>query len=272
MNGKLKINDLLQLNEEQLRHTKIRLNMNNGEHDPIELYKKDSSILLGWNYHNNKTYKLGQISVGFVHMGGDKWLLFTVGLITKVLDIPKDSGIGVKFETLKQYEDLFGRVVVEYKNHSQQLFRNAEGIIDNLIVKEIIPTVYTGFDFPGYHKVHLTYSELETIVRGNYPGYQNALGHQKAVYVLTDTSNGKLYVGSATSKYGMLLSRWTSYVNCGHGGNVELKELSFDHIKEYFTYSILENYNENIDDEYILERESYWKEVLDTRKHGYNKN
>jgi len=29
----------------------------------------------------------------------------------------------------------------------------------------------------------------------------------------------------------MILGRWKSYVNTGHGGNVELKTLSFNHIK-----------------------------------------
>ena len=62
----------------------------------------------------------------------------------------------------------------------------------------------------------------------------------------------------------------------GHGGNVELRELvkqqGFNYVKENFQYSILENYNARMDDEYILKRESWWKETLCTRTHGYNKN
>ena len=83
-------------------------------------------------------------------------------------------------------------------------------------------------------------------------------------------------MGSATSQTGMLLQRWSNYVADGHGGNVELRELikqnGFDYIKENFQYSILENYNARMDDEYILMRESWWKETLCTRTHGYNKN
>ena len=148
--------------------------------------------------------------------------------------------------------------------------------MDNLIVKEIIPSIYTGFDFPGYQNVRLTFSELETIINGYYPGYKNALERQKAVYVQTDRATGKLYVGSATSDNGMLLARWRNYIANGHGGNKDLidlvKEKGFDYIKANFTYSILENFNESTDDHYVLERESYWKEVFDTRKHGYNRN
>ena len=34
-----------------------------------------------------------------------------------------------------------------------------------------------------------------------------------------------MYVGSATAQYGMLLQRWTNYIDNGHGGNVELKHI-----------------------------------------------
>ena len=74
----------------------------------------------------------------------------------------------------------------------------------------------------------------------------------------------------------MLLQRWSNYVENGHGGNIELKKLveekGFDYVKKYFQYSILENYNAKIDDHIILEHESWWKDTLQSRKHGYNAN
>ena len=276
MNGQLKLNDLLQLTKEDLSRTKVRLNMDNGEKDPIDIFKKNPDELLSWNYYNNKTYKQNQISIGLVNRGNDCYLLFTVGRILKVLDLPKNTAVGVEYETIDEYKDLYGRVVVSYHNNSQNLFRNADTIMDDLIIKEILPSVFTGFDFPGYQNVFLSFDQLETIVNGRYPSYQNALKRQKAVYVQTDRATGKLYVGSATSDNGMLLARWKSYISNGHGGNKELKEIvnkqGFDYIKKNFTYSIIENFDEGTDDDYILERETYWKEVLDTRNHGYNCN
>lgn len=83
-------------------------------------------------------------------------------------------------------------------------------------------------------------------------------------------------IPSATSDYGMLLQRWKSYVANGHGGNKELIELvnekGYEYIKANFQYSILENYNARVDDHIILERESWWKETLQTKKYGYNSN
>ena len=280
MDKELKLNDLLNLTEEELSRTKIRLNTYNGEKNPIDDFKNDPQSLLAWNYWNNKPYKEGQISIGLVNMGNDKWLLFTVGEITKILDKPVNSydginGVQVEYNTFEKYSCLFGRVIIKYHNKTQQLFRNSN-LIYELEVIEILPSVYSGFDFPGYDNVSLSYNELETIVNGNYPSYQNALYNQKAVYLLTDKATGKLYVGSATSENGMLLARWSNYVANGHGGNVDLialvNEKGFNYIKQNFQYTILENYNSKIDDEYILKRESYWKKVFRSKEFGYNKN
>lgn len=277
MKDRLLLNELLNLTSEELLVTKVRLNTYNGKTNPIDEFKKNPEELLNWNYWNNKSYRKGQISIGLVYMGDHKYLLFTIGRIINILDkAPDFKGVAVEYETLEKYQSLYGRVVIKYQNHSQQLFRNADGIINDLEIVEILPSIYSGFDFPGYDNVHLTYDELRTIVNGNYPSYKNALENQKAVYLQTDTLTGKLYVGSATSDNGMLLARWRSYIECGHGGNVGLKELieveGFDYIKNNFTYTIIENFNARTPDEYVLERESYWKTVLNSRKTGYNKN
>lgn len=280
MEGILKLNDLLGLTKEELSKTKIRLNTYNGERNPIDEFKKNPQSLLDWNYWNNKPYKTGQISIGLVNMGNDRWLLFTVGKIRKILDKPQNSsdgknGIQVEYETLEKYQELYGRVIIYYHNTAQQLFRNADPLINELEIREILPKIFTGFDFPGYDNVCLSFDELETIVKGDHMSYHNALKNQKAVYLQTDKATGKLYVGSATAKE-MLLARWRSYILNGHGGNKDLKTLvkekGFDYIKQNFQYTILEIFNETVSDDYVLHRESYWKKVLQSRQFGYNKN
>ena len=144
------------------------------------------------------------------------------------------------------------------------------------MANQILPDCFDGDDFPGYDKVRLPFRQLEAIITRGKKGCVAALGNQKAVYLITDKHNGKLYVGSATSNTGMLLQRWSNYVNNGHGGNKELVTLvereGFDYARENFQYSILENYNAKVDDHIILERESWWKETLQSRVWGYNSN
>ncbi len=80
-----------------------------------------------------------------------------------------------------------------------------------------------------------------------------------------------MYIGSAYGE-NMILGRWQSYVKTGNGGNLGLKELSFDYIKHNFKFSILDIFKSTVDDQLIIARENWWKSVLQTRKFGYNKN
>ena len=105
-------------------------------------------------------------------------------------------------------------------------------MIGDCVVEQILPGVFDEDVFPGYDHVNVSWQELNRLLRKE--GWQVALENQKGVYLCTDSSNGKMHVGSA---YGdeMLLGRWKSYVRMGHGGNVELKRLGFAHIKKSFS-------------------------------------
>ena len=45
-----------------------------------------------------------------------------------------------------------------------------------------------------------------------------------------------------------------------------------DYILKNFKYSILEIFDTKTGQEYILERENYWKNIFETKKFGMNKN
>ena len=60
-----------------------------------------------------------------------------------------------------------------------------------------------------------------------------------------------------------------------HGGNKEIKALLKNKGYNYssnFQFSILEICDLNASKDYIISRESHWKNVLLTRKFGLNKN
>ena len=94
---------------------------------------------------------------------------------------------------------------------------------------------------------------------------------------MSDTSTYRS-VRHNTEPNGPIFSRWSNYIENGHGGNKLLKEivenenLGFHFIKENFQYSILENYNARTDKRIILTRESWWKTTLGTRAFGLNAN
>lgn len=270
--NRIKLNNILRLTD--LENVKIRFNlMFGGNWNPIEIFKdKNNQQLLDghyWNYESKKSYKEGQTTVGLIRIKGDLWLLFHIGRITKDLNIL--NGIGYEYETLTDYEKYFGRVIVRYKNQSQTMIRLANSVIDDCEVEQILPDIFDNDIFPGYDKVNVSWDELSRVIEKST--WKTALQNQKGVYLITDTSNGKKYVGSAYGE-NMILGRWQSYVKNGHGSNVGLKSLNLDHIKKNFRYSILDIYKSTIDDLVIIERESWWKEVLLSRKieYGYNEN
>lgn len=274
---KIFINDILKIPPADISRTRLKLNIDNGYTDPLEEYKKDpDQININWFlWHNQRRYfHTGNIAICLLYLADDKWLLTTIKMIKKELDVI--DTIGYEADEIEEYSQYFGRLIIKYHNTNRSMGRTYESLLNSLEVIELLPVAYDGDDFPGYENIRLSYSQLSTIIKRKRSGWIAALKNQKAVYLITDRKTGKMYVGSATAHYGMLLQRWSSYIDNGHGGNVELKALvrdkGFDYVKENFQYSVLENYNARMDDNYILKRESWWKETLCSREHGYNSN
>lgn len=275
--AKIMLNDLLRFDAAEVPNVRVKFNIYNGYDDPLDLYKTNpDEVNVTWFlWHDDRRYfNVGQTAICLLKLRGDQWLLTTIKKITRLLDVT--DGVGYDADEVKEYEQYFGRLVVEYHNPCRTMGRKYENVMDELEVVQILNEQYTGNEFPGYENVRLSYPLLKNIVDRQLPGWVDALRNQKAVYLITDTKTGKMYVGSATSQTGMLLQRWSSYAADGHGGNIELRELvkqqGLNYVKDNFQYSILENYNARMDDGYILKRESWWKETLCTRTHGYNKN
>lgn len=149
------------------------------------------------------------------------------------------------------------------------MIRKAESVINDCEVFEIISDTFEDDSFPGYENINLSWHELNRIIEKK--DWKTALENQKGVYLITDIETGKRYVGSA---YGedMLLGRWRNYVNNGHGGNKDLKQLDFEYIKANFRYSILEIYKSTTEDKVIINREQNWMRILLTKdkRFGYN--
>lgn len=274
---KILLQDLLHLTNEERARAKVKFNIWNGYENPIELFKTNPDIpntqWLFWN-EKRKYFRVGQIAICLLRIEGDLWLLTTIKEVTKDLDV--HDGISFEGVEIERVSEFFGRVIVRYHKQHQVQDRMYDAIADKLEVVQVLSDTFNDDDFPGYDNVCLSYPALKRIIDTGKSDWKAALENQKAVYVLTDTKTGKLYVGSATSANGMLLQRWNNYVDNGHGGNKELRELvdaeGFGYIKENFQYSIIENFNARVDDARILQREAYWKRVLRTREFGYNAN
>ncbi|WP_336769807.1 GIY-YIG nuclease family protein [Bacillus bombysepticus] len=129
--------------------------------------------------------------------------------------------------------------------------------------------------FPGFENVTLMYDQLKNLFEDSdiYEDWHKALSSINAIYVITDCSNGKLYIGSSYNKGG-LLERWRDYAYKIHGGNAALirlnKQNDTAHLK--FQFSILKVLPKDIAPSEAVKIEQKYKKMLQTNEHGYNEN
>ncbi|MCX2934661.1 GIY-YIG nuclease family protein [Mycobacterium sp. CVI_P3] len=137
--------------------------------------------------------------------------------------------------------------------------------------------------FPGFDRVLLTHHELGEMVSDHrYADWRAALSEVQGIYLITNSSNGKQYVGKADGAE-RILGRWMSYARDGHGGNIALRELAFaslgshgakvktDHARN-FLFSILRVFGPSTSSTEVDAAESHYKRALMTREFGLNRN
>ncbi|MGM9473053.1 GIY-YIG nuclease family protein [Pseudarthrobacter sp. YS3] len=122
--------------------------------------------------------------------------------------------------------------------------------------------------FPGFDRLFLSHERLQAVMREHrYAAWRTALSSVVGVYLITDTSDGRQYVGKADGAE-TIRQRWNAYATNGHGGNVELRGLD----PTAFRYSTLRVFDPATPRLVIDEAENHFKHALDTRKNGLNRN
>lgn len=138
--------------------------------------------------------------------------------------------------------------------------------------------------FPGFDRVRLAFHEVKDMVEDHrYADWRAALSEVQGIYLITDSTNGKQYVGKADGAE-RILGRWTTYARDGHGGNVALRELAFastgdglttrvatEHAR-HFVFSILRVFGPSTSSSEVDAAESHYKRALMTREFGLNRN
>ena len=281
MDNLFKLNDLFHLTGDEMNKFKVHLAAYNGHEHPLDVFARDRDEWKFWNEWRggkddfNREYILGLIPD---YHKTDRYVFGGIFRVIERYDDWQETEIGYKVELTNQFDSLIGRLVVGFSRY-QGLRGRAfllENFMDSMSIVEILENPYEGEDFPGYDNVKVDFSSLELLVHNQKTDWRVALENVKGIYLIVDKSNGKKYVGSAYGDSG-IWSRWCTYINTGHGYNDELIELieknGIDYARKYFQFAILELRSMKTDDDTIIRRESFWKEVLLTRgDFGYNKN
>ncbi len=281
----IKLNDILNLTDEEIKRTKIRFMVPSGDFNPSEEALKCAkgdplnTKALAWN-SNKISFREGNIAIGFYREHKNTWIMS--GIMNVVKDNGKCNGSNVEY--YKDFAKFSYRIVCEFKKDFEACILLAENYLDKIKVIEISGEERTVKKFPGFDNVYVSYNELEKYLNAQNPSWRNFLSSRRGVYLISDKSNGKLYVGSAYGEDG-IYGRWRTYIESGYDKNgVEtgkypnrefqklVDEEGLDYVRKNFMYSILETFEDNVSGEYIINRESWWKDCLQSRKFGYNAN
>lgn len=256
---------------------KIHVAQRSSTAQPIDVFTRSFDEWQNkWNgaYHSNHCWNRPFIfSIIELPTQPNKWLfggIFRVLTHTKKIKNGKELSF-YKVDLHPEGEALIGRLVFNWKKDARPKGRKPGTILPSMTVSELLPEVYAGVDFPGYENVNLPFSTLEKLWRDFKPDWHTALVNCQGIYLLTDTKTGRRYVGSAYGDSG-IWSRWNTYFKTGgHGNNVQLKELlgnqkiSIDYARKNMQICLLEHISSRANEQYVIARESFWKEALFTR-------
>ena len=273
-----------------LNKTKIKFNMNAGNVEIKAwdlLFKEDETEweqINAWKTkHPNNNLNHADYLLAFAqyYPYGPEYFIF--GGLYKIKKIEPEvyDEVGYELTLMEDYKEYRKRLIVKLKKPIgrdlyNRLYKNIQDTLEPEVY-EIAPNTKLGH-FPGYQNVTLSHPQMQQIISRNEPSWKQALMNVKGVYVITDLSNGKLYIGSASGNTDGIWQRWSDYANIENltGGNKLLNEIKLDKGKDYiinnFQYSILEIFDTKTKVDTIINRENYWKNVFCTRIHGMNFN
>lgn len=282
------LNDVLHIADDEKQDWTICLNNAIKDEDVYSFSQNEERLMrhISWKRHAHSTVSFRNIytkyCLQFLRLDkdgkNDHWLFlgaFEVGDVIRY----EDEHETYDMRRMDRFDAYVERLIVKFakKQGPKQAKLDFEKIDDFEVVR-ILDKKYCSATkpFPGYNNVRLPYTELKNIVINNDDEWRTALKNVNCVYVITDLSNGKVYVGSTYGHDG-IWGRWSCYVySNGTGHNDALEEIRASnptYPESNFQWSILEVlYTNDCKTQMIVDRENYWKKVLMSREHGYNKN
>ena len=245
-----------------VRHKDRRLDLYN-------LYRSDKAAFLAYqNRQVRDVFRDVQFIVSFV---GEEGVMARFVGVYEVLGCErKNNCFEYSMQEQQGYDDLKERVLIRWENPISW----HQWIKNEMEVLEISPGLNYK-RFTDYFDLILTFRELQEIVECQYSDWKSILSAIKGVYLITDTSTGKLYVGSAYGDSG-IWGRWSEYVfTNGHGNNISLRALverDSEYAAHNFQFSILMLLPKTVTAETALEKERMFKIKLGTNAFGLNNN
>lgn len=151
--------------------------------------------------------------------------------------------------------DWLGRLTIGWPGGERSWFRRAPR--NTFPILQISKDSQFVSGVPNWRETTLAWHELAALPHA----WAAALQEWRGVYIIRDTADGKIYVGSAGGEQN-LLGRWLNYAQTGHGGNKQLRART----PTTFEFSILERVSPDMDADQLVALENSWKVRLGSRE------
>jgi hypothetical protein len=180
--------------------------------------------------------------------------LMNLGMVGIKATDGRESLLEFDLSLLDWHSDWSGRLVVRWPGLERSWYRWANR--NEFAVEAIAEESIFAAKMPAWDELVLSWAELAALPSQ----WQSALRQWRGIYLITDESDGKQYVGSA---YGgeNLLQRWMEYGRSGHGGNKLLRGRD----PTRFRFAILQRLSPDLADADVIRSEVTWKDRLHTR-------
>lgn len=199
--------------------------------------------------------------VVFLPEGGDRARLWRV-VINHGETERNDVVRSFHLEVCDDLADLRNRLVIRW--HSPRTWRVNATTAAAYEVMEIADA--QPIRFPGFDSLVLEHPQLQAVIREHrYASWRTALSSVMGIYLITDTRDGRAYVGKADGAEN-IYQRWTAYATNGHGGNRDLRGLD----PTTFRFSLLRVFDPSTPEPVVNAAESHFKRALDSVRHGLN--
>ncbi len=244
-----------------------------------EIYRNNKSQFLSYQREQKKG-KLDKVDyiVSFIGVAGTRARFVGVYKVGKnFIESPFEEGcVLYDLELVDAFEPLTHRVVIEWGGGTSNIWHGYKTL-------KAVTRIDEGFEdekgmprFISYDKAILSFNDLKAIINCKEDNtWITPLQSVNCIYLITDKSNGRKYVGSTYADKG-IWNRWTKYVRTkGHGDNKVLESLikdDPDYAAKHFQWTILEILSLNICEKEAISREKLYKDKFLTREHGYNEN
>lgn len=249
-----------------IRHAYVRPDEESG-HSGIHADSTDAEILQYTSQQSAKQRVFPvvppRIWVVFIKEGGDRARLWSV--VENRGEMSNDASRRI-FDIVKSdhLADLRNRLVIGWRSPRTWRLNGPTAVgypVIEIADAQPVP-------FPGFDSLFLDHAQLQAVMREHrYASWRTALASVIGIYLITDTRDGRQYVGKADGA-ASIRQRWNAYTSNGHGGNLELRGLD----PTSFRFSLLRVFDPATPTHVINEAESHFKSALDTRKHGLNRN